>query len=60
LTLKVRYRPFETHTRSLTLETPTHDAELISRAGEALAAKLDHSRAVRLLGIRAEMSPPLD
>lgn len=60
LTLKVRYRPFETHTLSLTLEEPADDAERVAHAADALAAKLDHSRAVRLLGIRAVMSPPRD
>ncbi|MBA3234118.1 MAG: DNA polymerase IV [Propionibacteriales bacterium] len=60
LTLKVRYQPFDTHTRSLTLETPTGDSEHIVAAAVALTAKLDHSRAVRLLGVRVEMTPPLD
>ncbi len=55
VTLKVRYAPFETHTRSMTLLAPTSDHEAIASAAVALTAKLDASRAVRLLGVHAEM-----
>lgn len=55
VTLKVRYAPFETHTRSMTLVSPTADTEAIASAAVALTAKLDASRAVRLLGVHAEM-----
>ncbi len=53
--LKVRYAPFETHTRSLTLAAPTEEAADITAAALSLASKLDRDRAVRLLGVRAEM-----
>ncbi len=56
--LKVRYAPFETRTRSVTLPTPTRKTEAIAAAAVALAAKLDHGRAVRLLGVRVEISRP--
>ena len=56
VTLKVRYAPFQTHTRSLTLAAPTADPEAIAAAAVALTAKLDADRAVRLLGVHAEMA----
>jgi len=56
--VKVRYVPFETRHRSLTLASPTGDAEVIAGAAVALLARLDHSRRVRLLGVRGEMTPP--
>ncbi len=56
--VKVRYAPFETHTRSVTLEAPTTQPAAIADAAVSLLAKLDSDRAVRLLGVRAEMAPP--
>jgi DNA polymerase IV len=56
LTLKVRYAPFDTHTRSRTLPHPTADAGEITGTALELSAGLDHERAVRLLGLRAEMA----
>ena len=56
--LKVRYAPFDTRSRSTTLEAPTSDVEVITDAALRLVDGLDHDRAVRLLGVRAEMSPP--
>ena len=58
--VKVRYVPFETHQRSLTLPAPTFDAEVVAAAAVALVGRLDHTRKVRLLGVRAEMAPPAD
>jgi DNA polymerase-4 len=58
--IKVRYAPFNTRTRSLTLDAPTSETEAIAAAAVALVARLDHDRAVRLLGVRAEMSAPED
>jgi nucleotidyltransferase/DNA polymerase involved in DNA repair len=57
VTLKVRYAPFDTRTRSRTLPHPTADAGEITATALELAAGLDHDRAVRLLGLRAEMLP---
>jgi DNA polymerase-4 len=56
--VKVRYVPFETHQRSLTLPAPTSDAAVIADAAVELVGRLDRSRKVRLLGVRAEMAPP--
>jgi DNA polymerase IV len=58
--VKVRYVPFETHQRSLTLPAPTSDRDVIADAAVELVGRLDHSRKVRLLGVRAEMTPPGD
>jgi DNA polymerase-4 len=56
--VKVRYAPFETHTRSTTLESATSDPALIEQAAVDLVSRFDMTRAVRLLGVRAEMLPP--
>src|SRR4029078_1173992 len=56
--VKVRYVPFETHQRSLTLPSPTADGDAIGAAAVELVRGLDHTRKVRLLGVRAEMTPP--
>jgi DNA polymerase-4 len=55
--VKVRYTPFETRQRSLTLPAPTSEAEVIGDAAVELVGRLDHTRKVRLLGVRAEMAP---
>ncbi|MGA9872943.1 MAG: DNA polymerase IV [Rhodococcus sp. (in: high G+C Gram-positive bacteria)] len=59
VTLKVRYAPFETHTTTAALAEPTFDPVVISDAAAALVDRFDHSRAVRLMGVRLEMTPPL-
>lgn len=56
--VKVRYAPFQTSTRSLTLAAPTTDVDDVVAASVSLVAKLDHDRAVRLIGVRAEMPLP--
>ncbi|NLU82820.1 DNA polymerase IV [Rhodococcus sp. HNM0569] len=56
--LKVRYAPFETHTVSAPLADPTLDPSVVADAAVALTDRLDHARAVRLLGVRVEMAPP--
>jgi DNA polymerase-4 len=55
--VKVRLAPFETHTRSTTLETSTFDAATIGEAAVGLVGAFDRTRPVRLLGVRAEMAP---
>jgi DNA polymerase-4 len=57
--MKLRYAPFQTQTRSLTLPAPTSDTALIAEAALELLDRFDHTRAVRLVGVRAEMEPPL-
>jgi DNA polymerase-4 len=56
--LKVRYAPFLTRSRSTTLSAATLDTEVIARAALDLVDTLDHGRAVRLIGVRAEMDEP--
>ncbi len=56
--IKVRYAPFFTHTRSVTLPGPTTDPEQITSAALTLAGRLDRDRPIRLLGVRVEMPKP--
>jgi len=56
--VKVRFAPFSTHTRSLTLAEPTLSVDRIEAAALDLVNRFDPSREIRLLGVRAEMSPP--
>jgi len=56
--MKLRYAPFETRTRSLTLPAPTTEAADVAAAALELLTRFDQSRAVRLVGVRAEMAPP--
>ncbi len=60
LTLKVRFAPFFTQTRSRTLPAPTSDAEEITAAALDLARSFATDRPVRLIGFRAEMTEPTD
>jgi DNA polymerase-4 len=56
--VKVRFAPFDTRTRSLTLDGPTSDAAVVAEAAEELVDRFEPTRAVRLLGVRAEMAAP--
>ncbi len=56
--LKLRYRPFITITRSLTLEQSTNDPEVLAAAAVSLLDRVEHDRPVRLLGVRLEMVEP--
>jgi DNA polymerase-4 len=56
--VKVRYTPFETRQRSLTLPEPSGDAEVLAAAAVTLVGRFDTTRRVRLVGVRAEMTPP--
>jgi DNA polymerase IV len=58
--MKLRYAPFETRTRSLTLPAATTEAGPITDAALELLSRFDQERAVRLVGVRAEMAPPVD
>jgi DNA polymerase-4 len=51
VTLKVRLRPFRTHTRSRTLPEPTADADLVSRTARDLFEDFERDAPVRLLGV---------
>jgi DNA polymerase-4 len=54
--VKVRFVPFFTHTRSMTLPAPTDDPELLVKAAHEVLGKFTLDRPVRLLGVRAEFA----
>jgi len=56
--IKVRFRPFFTVTRSLTLPGPTNDPTVLADAAVSLLDRVEQDRPVRLLGVRLEMTPP--
>jgi DNA polymerase-4 len=56
--MKLRYAPFETRSRSLTLPGSTSDVGAVTDAALELLTRFDQTRAVRLVGVRAEMQPP--
>jgi DNA polymerase-4 len=58
--LKVRYAPFDTRTFGRKLPAPTSDRAEFTAAALELAATVQADREVRLLGVRAEMTPPRD
>ena len=58
LTLKLRYAPFRTKTFSRTLPAPSTDAAVIRAEALKLGAKREEGTAVRLLGLRLEMTMP--
>ena len=51
VTLKIRLRPFRTHTRSRTVEEPTRDPERVRSVAGELLAEFELDAPVRLLGI---------
>ncbi len=51
MTLKIRLRPFRTHTRSRTIEEPTRDPERVRSVARELLAEFELDAPVRLLGI---------
>jgi DNA polymerase-4 len=58
--LKVRYAPFFTTTRSLTLPEPTQDPVELARAARELLTRVPTDRPIRLLGVRAEFAEVSD
>lgn len=52
--VKVRFAPFFTRIRSLTLKDPTRDASAIAAAALEVLRRFDEGRPVRLLGVRVE------
>jgi DNA polymerase-4 len=54
IAVKVRFVPFLTHTHSITLPEPTSDADEVDRAAREVLGMFELTRAVRLLGVRAE------
>jgi DNA polymerase IV len=55
---KVRFAPFFTQTRVVTLTRPTSDPIEIERAALAALERFELSRPVRLVGVRAVLAPP--
>ncbi|KAF5045604.1 DNA polymerase IV 1 [anaerobic digester metagenome] len=55
VTVKVRYRGFQTHTRSRTLPRFTSDPETIRRAASGLLLPFLNGEPVRLIGVRLSM-----
>ncbi|EHR49430.1 nucleotidyltransferase/DNA polymerase involved in DNA repair [Saccharomonospora marina XMU15] len=56
--VKVRFAPFITTTRSVTLPEPTNDGVTIERAAMEVFDRFRLDRPVRLLGVRAEFGKP--
>jgi DNA polymerase-4 len=54
----VRFPSFYTPTRVTKLAAPTQDREVVAQAAISLLDRLDLSRPVRLLGVRAELTTP--
>ena len=54
--VKVRFAPFFTRTRIRTLPSPTGDPAAIESAALTVLDRFDHTRPVRLLGVRVEFS----
>ncbi|HYU60399.1 MAG TPA: DNA polymerase IV [Solirubrobacterales bacterium] len=51
VTLKIRLRPFRTHTRSRTLDAPTAEPQVVREVALALLDAFDRDAPVRLLGV---------
>jgi DNA polymerase IV len=56
--IKVRYRPFITVSRSLTLPAPSSEVRVLADAAVSLLDRVEQERPVRLLGVRLEMVEP--
>ncbi len=56
--VKVRFVPFDTHTRGVPLQEPTMDPQAVVEGALGALAKFDLDRPVRLLGVRAELAEP--
>jgi DNA polymerase-4 len=53
VTVKIRYRDFQTHTRAKTLTEPTDSLEAIRREAFSCLNKFELNKKVRLVGFRA-------
>jgi len=58
--VKVRFAPFTTKTRSMTLPEPTSDTATLEAAALEVLERFHPGRPVRLVGVRAELAatPP--
>ncbi len=52
VTLKLKYNNMKLHTRALTLDAPSNDADVIYRAAASLLRRSGFDRPVRLIGIQ--------
>ena len=59
VTVKVRFAPFFTGTHGVTLGEPTMEPEAVRSAALRALERFELDRPVRLLGVRAEMAPPV-
>jgi DNA polymerase-4 len=55
--VKVRFAPFTTQTRSMTLPEPTSDPAVLETAALTVLDMFEHGRPVRLLGVWASFAP---
>jgi DNA polymerase-4 len=58
VTVKVRFAPFQTHSRRVRLDAPTRGADALERAALRALERFDDDRPVRLIGVRANLAPP--
>ncbi|HEY7659836.1 MAG TPA: DNA polymerase IV [Actinomycetota bacterium] len=57
--VKVRFAPFFTSTHGVTLPEPSADPAEVGAAAARALARFELDRPVRLLGVRAELAPPV-
>ena len=57
--IKVRYRPFITVSRALTLPAPSNDVVVLADAAGSRLDRVEQDRPVRLRGVRLEMVEPV-
>lgn len=55
VTIKLRFAPFLTHSRSLRLEEPSSDTETLVAAANRALARFELDRPVRLVGVKADL-----
>lgn len=55
VTIKLRFAPFLTHSRSLRLEEPTSDADALAAAAHTALDRFELDRPVRLVGVKADL-----
>jgi len=58
--IKVRFAPFVTSTRGVTLSEPSADASPIAAGALVALERFELDRPVRLVGVRVELAPPSD
>ena len=56
--IMVRWASFFTRSRVVKLAEPTTDADVVATAAISLLTRVDTERPIRLLGVRADLSPP--